>query len=751
MASVVSVSPGQTGAFDPSGLPVATVTGAWTLVPSEFSAFMVDATNGAFAATLPEAASWVGAPIVIKAITATANLVTVSDSTANIDGASAITLGAAGSGATYLGVSLTSDGAQWRATAVHGPIGVGQLPPSVVSVSSATAGQVAVPNGSGLYNWEPPGTIRLDVLPGVDPTGATDSSTAVLAAIAAARGAGFNGANKLVWVAPGTTLLLSQPIPLYNGFRLLGDPLGSGTTALNPTVTIKNGSTDIFTMPTSAVSGTLEDVRICGFHFYGTSLRQNTHIITPQPTDASGWVINDLYFLHNGWDFFQSALSGAFLRLHLLDFNGNNGSSTQLNLAGADSEIGIERSFLGSMLIGNTSHWPTVTSGQSGSWVLNNIVGLADVNGNVYYFRCSTPTSTAPTVAAPISTSSWIYMSTQVSGSSGASAYNSGTVYGTIGTLVTWGGSYYYNLTAQATSNNPPPGTTTSGANCSTALWGWLDTSLGSLSDPKPCFLMLFEMAQSELSNVYPTACPSGGIKASGICSGSRIQRNHVNGYAPGVVDNSGNQLRGSDVPGILVFTLTSTSSSPGPTGLLRVDDNTVTNCGQGAFSYFAGMIQIQDSAHVGCDRNEFICIAWTGGPSILTVNPYQIGQASATTTDITIANTKWSGNAPPASWVAINGTITKLTADWPGPITYASGTNTIQITGQPAIIAGGTNSLPAASAALPGQPFPVINATVSPVTLGSAGGNINNASTLSVPADSAIIAYSDGANWWAT
>ena len=77
MASVVSVSPGQTGAFDPSGLPVATVTGAWTLVPSEFSAFMVDATGAPFTATLPKAASWVGAPIVIKAITATANLVTL--------------------------------------------------------------------------------------------------------------------------------------------------------------------------------------------------------------------------------------------------------------------------------------------------------------------------------------------------------------------------------------------------------------------------------------------------------------------------------------------------------------------------------------------------------------------------------------------------------------------------------------------------------------------------------------------------
>lgn len=149
MASVVSVSPGQTGAFDPSGLPVATVTGAWTLVPSEFSAFMVDATGAPFTATLPKAASWVGAPIVIKAITATANLVTVADSTANIDGASSITLGAAGSGATYLGVSLMSDGAQWRATAVHGPIGVGQLPLSV-GIGRSTDGSFGLPEPTGV-------------------------------------------------------------------------------------------------------------------------------------------------------------------------------------------------------------------------------------------------------------------------------------------------------------------------------------------------------------------------------------------------------------------------------------------------------------------------------------------------------------------------------------------------------------------------------------------------------------------------
>ncbi len=153
MVSIVSVSPGQTGAFDPPGLPVATVTGAWTLVPSEFSAFMVDATGAPFTATLPKAASWVGAPIVIKAITATANLVTVADSTANIDGASSITLGAAGSGATYLGVSLMSDGAQWRATAVHGPIGVGQLPLSVGNARS-TDGSFGLPEPTGVgFEW----------------------------------------------------------------------------------------------------------------------------------------------------------------------------------------------------------------------------------------------------------------------------------------------------------------------------------------------------------------------------------------------------------------------------------------------------------------------------------------------------------------------------------------------------------------------------------------------------------------------
>jgi len=123
MSSVVTVSPGQNGAFEPSGLPVATVTGAWTLVPSEFSAFMVDATTGGFTVLLPPVASWVGAPITIKAITATANLVTVDGSGSDkIDGALTITLGAAGSGATYLGVTIVSDGVQWRVSAVHGPL-----------------------------------------------------------------------------------------------------------------------------------------------------------------------------------------------------------------------------------------------------------------------------------------------------------------------------------------------------------------------------------------------------------------------------------------------------------------------------------------------------------------------------------------------------------------------------------------------------------------------------------------------------
>ena len=146
MASVVSVSPGQTGAFDPSGLPVATVTGTWTLVPSEFSAFMVDATGAPFTATLPKAASWVGAPIVIKAITATANLVTLQPAGSDlIDGAALMTLGAAG---TYPGVSLVSDGAQWRATALHG------LPAatSVGGVSSGTPSSGQIPQFTGTGN-----------------------------------------------------------------------------------------------------------------------------------------------------------------------------------------------------------------------------------------------------------------------------------------------------------------------------------------------------------------------------------------------------------------------------------------------------------------------------------------------------------------------------------------------------------------------------------------------------------------------
>jgi hypothetical protein len=632
-----------------------------------------------------------------------------------------------------------------------------QLPSSVVSSSAASGGYTPVANGTGGYTWLPPGgTILLDALPGIDPTGTTDSSTALLSAVAAALGSGPGGTNRTIIGAVGSTYLTSQPIPHYSGFRMFGDALGSGTLALHPNCTIKNITSDIFCPPASASSGIVEDIRIEGFHFQGSGPNQNTNIITPQPTDGTGWVYNDLYFNHNSWDYFQHALCGTFLRLHLRDFNGANCSGIQLVLYGADSEIGIERSYLDSFLVGNIARWPEYSGATA--YVLNNIVYVKDANGNQHFYRLSVASSTGNAPATgPFSNTNWVYVGSYMSAAPGSSAYSEGTTYGTIGTLVTFGGQTYYNTTSQGSAGHPPPGTTTAGARTSTALWQWVNNCLGTAtSGQRPTYHIEFSMVQSYIQNVYPTCCPCSGIRLVGACSGSIVSYNVLNGYVPVRQNNAAEQLPGTDAEAIIVDSLTSSATTPSPSGLVRVDHNVITNAGQDGFGTHANGINIQDSRRVGCDDNMFIFDTWTGGPTVSTVQPYRLGQSAGTVDDIEITNTKVSTAGSSYSnglsaYVTVTGTVTHVKADVPAPVAYTSGTNTIPVWGPPVYIAGGTNSLPKASSVRPDVPFYVANRTAEAVTLASAEGNINSGASLSIPTHSAVVCMSDGTNWWAT
>ena len=151
---------------------------------------------------MPNAASWVGAPIVIKAITATANLVTLQPAGSDlIDGAALVTLGAAG---TYPGVSLVSDGVQWRATALHG------LPASVV-----TAGQTPAALGAQLL------------------TNGTVASNATGWTLAG----GASWAGGVVTLAPSGASM-SQSISVTSGATYLVTFLGSNNAGSNYTVSI---------------------------------------------------------------------------------------------------------------------------------------------------------------------------------------------------------------------------------------------------------------------------------------------------------------------------------------------------------------------------------------------------------------------------------------------------------------------------------------------------------------------------------
>lgn len=147
--------------------PVATITGATAIVPTEFAAFFVDSTGGPFTVTLPPAASCVGLPVRIKAITSVSNLVTVACSGSDtIDGASSITLG---SGGSYQGVVLISDDGTWRVVGSPGAGGSGSWP-----IAFSFAGSLVAVTGASKYPVPLAGTIvSAQAAVGTDPTGAS--------------------------------------------------------------------------------------------------------------------------------------------------------------------------------------------------------------------------------------------------------------------------------------------------------------------------------------------------------------------------------------------------------------------------------------------------------------------------------------------------------------------------------------------------------------------------------------------------
>lgn len=127
--SVVTVSsgtptPGQVPVFTGSGNATTpgsagvsgsavTKTGAYTLTTSDH-VVLADATSGAFALTLPTAVGYSGI-FFIRAINTNMNQVTIQTTGGQtIDGSGSIVIGTLASGATYLAVTLISDGANWR-------------------------------------------------------------------------------------------------------------------------------------------------------------------------------------------------------------------------------------------------------------------------------------------------------------------------------------------------------------------------------------------------------------------------------------------------------------------------------------------------------------------------------------------------------------------------------------------------------------------------------------------------------------
>lgn len=629
------------------------------------------------------------------------------------------------------------------------------------SASALGAGEIIADEKGNLYVgdgvtarknlWPLARVLYLDRYPGVDATGATDSTTAVLAALAWAQTAGPNGSPVEVRLAPGSTLLLSQPIPLYDHFRFVG---GSARAHLRPTAVIINTTTDVFTMPTGT-TGTLSDVRINGFFFKGNPWGQNTSIITPQPVNGSGWIIDDLNFDGNAWWYFQTPLAASFLRLSMGPFNHNN-CSAAMYLAGADSKIGFgqQHSFIDGILVGNTARWPAYSG--AATYVQNNIVYVQDASNNKWFYRAtgSAGTGHAP-ATGPVSNIYWTYIGAQFDATFDAAIanYNSASTY-TTGTIVLLGAERYYATQAVPAGTAPPSGGAagtqgpgTSGARTSNAYWQWCNRSLGTTVDTFPSFHLIFSMQQSEL-DCYPTACPNSGVQVTGTCSGSKVKA-RVNGYAPGRYDNSGAQLPGIDCEGILVNAVTSSSSFPSPSGTVEIDA-TITNASQNGYQSHIGALSIINAQHVRVPMLKAIWASWSGGPAITATKPIRIDQSNATTSDIHIGEVLLGTSQTVAAYISYgSGVVSSVVCD-DLALTLTAGTNTIPIHCPPTYISGGTNSLPAASKVAPQVKAFVTNTTGAAITLGSAGGNINGAANISIPANSTIIARSDGTNWWA-